>query len=210
VLIVAGLLATLAMVFATSSASARSFSLSNQQFRITWTMLLLYTEGAGVNPRTECPVTLEGSFHSRTIAKVRERLIGYVTRAISPNARPPCAVDGSYAFLNESLPWHVTYESFTGALPRIETIRVAIHGVNVKLRIGMECLYQDRGEAAGEVLTGEFRREGGGAITTFTPVGGVLRRFLVATCPPNMFIERTEGEVFLLNSSTVRIRLTLI
>ena len=74
-LLLAGLVAT---------ASARTFSVSNQtlrsQFREVNFALPFFT--------TRCQVTLEGSLHSRTIAKVMDSLIGCQGRLNSDPVAP--------------------------------------------------------------------------------------------------------------------------
>ncbi|MGN6189504.1 MAG: hypothetical protein ACTHOE_11430 [Conexibacter sp.] len=120
---VVGAIAILAM--AVGVASGRNFSLSNQTFRATFAEFRV----VGVEISVTCRVTLEGSFHSRTIAKVREALIGAITAA---TAAHPCA-GGEAFFFNgverepNTLPWHLQYDSFEGTLPS------AISGVTLVL-----------------------------------------------------------------------------
>jgi len=75
---------------------------------------------AGSNTAS-CNVTLEGSFHSATIAKVNEALIGNISRA-SVNS----CTGGSATALAETLPWHVRYSGFTGTLPNITGVKLRI------------------------------------------------------------------------------------
>lgn len=125
-LAIAGLTASLLMALAVSAASANRLSVSNRNLRITWTNLEFRT---GESAIARCPVTLEGSFHSATIAKIRNLLIGHVSRASVGS----CA-SGSATVLTESLPWHVTYEGFTGTLPLISTVNLLL--INAAFRIG--------------------------------------------------------------------------
>jgi hypothetical protein len=116
-LLLTGLAATAILAAAVGTASAGRFETSNQQIRVVWRSLELSNS---VTPNVvRCAVTLEGSFHSRTIVKVRELLVGYITRA---NVQNNQCTGGRATVLNETLPWHVTYQSFRGTLPRIETI----------------------------------------------------------------------------------------
>jgi hypothetical protein len=116
-LLLTGLAATAILAAAVGTASAQRLSISNQQIRVVWRNLeLSNTSTANV---VRCPVTLEGSFHSRTIVKVRELLIGYITRARVSNE---VCTGGRATILQEKLPWHLTYQSFRGTLPRIEEI----------------------------------------------------------------------------------------
>jgi hypothetical protein len=110
-----------------ASASARSFSITNRSFRAVWAPL---TFAEPFNFFTiRCNVTMEGSFHSNTIAKVVNSLIGYVTRAI---AGRPCTGGEGWAWNGTegaltgatSLPWHITYGGFTGTLPNITGINI--------------------------------------------------------------------------------------
>jgi hypothetical protein len=119
----------------TATASARILSISNQQYRVTWNRLN-FTGGFGT---VECQVTLEGSLHSRTIAKVLNLLIGYITTA---KIRNPC-IRGEETILTETLPWHIRYAGFLGTLPNITGIRTNIIGAGFRLReptFGATCL----------------------------------------------------------------------
>jgi hypothetical protein len=77
-------------------------------------------EGLGTD---RCDLTLEGSFHSRTFPKTPELLIGYLTRVGTAN----CTL--TTTILTATLPWHVRYTGFSGALPDITAIRARIVGV---------------------------------------------------------------------------------
>jgi hypothetical protein len=100
-----------------TTATAQRLSNSNQQIRIVWTALEL---GNTISTNVvRCAVTLEGSLHSRTIPKVRELLIGYITRANIQNNQ---CTGGRATLRQEKLPWHLTYQSFRGTLPRITEI----------------------------------------------------------------------------------------
>jgi hypothetical protein len=128
----ATLFATLALASAVSVASARNFSVSNQNFRIVYTPL--QSETGGGTP-INCSVTLEGSFHYRTNAKTIGALTGYITRA---QVHRPCSGFGEAWIYNgteggltnnvNSLPWHTTFEGFTGTLPSISTMRLLLSG----------------------------------------------------------------------------------
>jgi hypothetical protein len=125
-LILAGLGATLLMAFAVNTASARNFSVSNQTFRGTFNNLEF--EGAGV-VRDTCRVTIEGSLHTRTIAKVAGSLVGYITRVTIGQCSEPTTV------LTATLPWHVSYESFSGRLPDITLLILRATGVSFRVSI---------------------------------------------------------------------------
>lgn len=147
------------------SASARSFSTTTQ----TWRATFLRVSFQGVFGNISCQVTLEGSLHSRTIAKSVGALIGYVTRA----SLGPCA-EGRATILRESLPWHVRYASFTSALPNITLIGVSVVGASFRIQEPLSgCLATttafnpatitlSRGTATGAILTATV----GGSIPT--------------------------------------------
>jgi hypothetical protein len=109
--IAAGLLA-----LAVSTAVARTFSLDNQDFRWTFNNIEL-AMGELV---TTCKLTLEGSLHSRTIAKVAGSLIGHVTSVRTGECAPAVTI------LTETLPWHVRYQSFSGRLPDTTLVLVSV------------------------------------------------------------------------------------
>jgi hypothetical protein len=128
-------LATALLFTLTLTASARTFRISNQSIRSTWRRL----EFRG--PETtlaRCPLTIEGSFHSATIAKVRGALIGYITRA----TLGVCET-GRATILTAGLPWHITYESFRGPLPNITRIRLLLVSMALLAeQLGFRCLIQ--------------------------------------------------------------------
>jgi hypothetical protein len=134
-LILAALAAALVMAFATTGASARNLSISHGElFNAIWREIRLVSGGISV---FACDLTLEGSFHYRTMTKTPEALVGYVTRA-----RGNCS-PGSATVLTARLPWHIRYGGFEGALPRITGVRYLIVEFELRYRepsIGAECL----------------------------------------------------------------------
>ncbi|HEX4806912.1 MAG TPA: hypothetical protein VFU94_13520 [Conexibacter sp.] len=154
-LLLAGLAASLMLAAAVGSASANNLSMSNQNQRIVWSALNFI---AGTSTVT-CAVTLEGSFHERTTAKVIGRLLGYITRATVGTC-----VRGSATVLNETLPWHIQYAGFTGRLPTITSVLLNMIGASfaVQPEGSLRCLarteanHPSKGEAAVEagVITG--------------------------------------------------------
>jgi hypothetical protein len=126
------------------SAGARTFSLSHQNLRATWTRMD-YSGGFGT---VECEITVEGSAHTRTIAKVVNLLLGYVTSATVHR----CARGGA-TILAASLPWHVTYKGFAGTLPNITGANTTIIGAAWAIRepFGATCLV--RSEASSLIGT---------------------------------------------------------
>jgi len=115
--IVAGAL----MAIVASTAFAGRLSVSSQTFRATFSELI---ESTGELSNT-CHVTLEGSFHSRTIRKVEGTLIGYITRVTTGQ----CTLGTT--ILTETLPWHISYLGFSGTLPEI-TLMLVRFRMNVR------------------------------------------------------------------------------
>jgi hypothetical protein len=160
------------MATAVTTASARNLSVSESSFRITWASLEFAVPGVST---VRCRLTLEGSFHTRTIAKVARALIGAISRAIVAH---PCT--NGEAWMDNGtepapggrinrLPFHVTYESFTGTLP-------SVTGINLLLS-RRSYVYQ-----SGGLCTGRYGRPednitvaasmSGGRVGTLTPVAG--------------------------------------
>jgi hypothetical protein len=138
-LLISGLISALTLGALVSTASANRVALSNQTFRATWTEL-----GFIGFVTVRCPVTIEGSFHSRTGSKIAEQLIGYVTKATISEGR---CTGASARVLQESLPWHIRYESFTGVLPRISgvglrKVGLAFQVTGVVLGFPVSCLFK--------------------------------------------------------------------
>jgi hypothetical protein len=180
-----------------STASARSFSSTSQTLRSTFSRVIFELPFGS----TPCQVTLEGSLHSRTIAKVVGSLIGYITRA----ELGPCS-SGSYTILRETLPWHLQYRGFTGTLPNISSISASIIGWSWRVREPgfVTCLWRS---TATEPAILTFSREAAGALTG-SEIGGAIRT------GPECFeaigtYTSDIGPVTVLNSAT-RITVTLI
>lgn len=119
---------------AVGTASARNFSLSSQTLRAVWSQLEV-SEQFGVTVR--CQLTLEGSFHARTQAKVAGSLIGYINRATLGG----CPIF-EWRLLTETLPWHLRYRQFTGVLPNIVSYSMSLVGFALRIRdsLGRTCL----------------------------------------------------------------------
>jgi hypothetical protein len=148
-----------------SSASAGRLSASTQSIRATWSRM----DFTGIFGTTECEVTLSGSLHSRTIAKVVGSLIGYINRA---EVRSPC-IRGEATILRETLPWHVQYDGFTGTLPNITAIRTRIVLAGFRIRVfESSCLART---SSTQPATGTFNRETGTGRISSVTVGGRIR-----------------------------------
>jgi hypothetical protein len=216
-LVLTGLLAAAALASALTTASARNLSLSNQNFRIVWTPLTI-TEDGIFNIR--CNVTLEGSFHYRTIVKTLGSLIGFITRAEVDRAT--CRTNTSFrvdmatwngreliltAATANTLPWHVTYEGFNGTLPTITGVRILLRSIRFTLEVPVTGCLGIYGEPNANIMG--TVNVSGGVVTTITPG---TERIPVngnpAACPPRSGLAGN-GVVTLLGS-TARITVTLI
>jgi hypothetical protein len=208
-----GIMAAALLLLATS-ASARNVSTSEQNVRATFTSLEF---AAGTTIR--CRITLEGSFHARTIAKVVGSLMGAVTRAIVAH---PCTNGEAWAdngteseplgTAPNRIPYHLTYESFTGTLPNVTAITGAISRFSFVIQtsiFGLTC--RGRYGRLEDSVSGTAAREAGGGITSFTPSG---RASLVeqlgpsAVCPSTGTFSGTGTATALSNGA--RLTITLI
>ncbi|HEV7772846.1 MAG TPA: hypothetical protein VGO48_06110 [Conexibacter sp.] len=170
-LLLAMLAAALMLALTVGTATARRFNLSSTNFSMRWREFAVPT-GTTEESREEriryCPLTLSGSFHSRTITKAIETLVGYVTSATMGT----CTGEGGrVTFLSTGLPWHLRYKEFAGFLPQITRFRLALLGFGMSIEVpplfGTVCLIRT---TAMEPLRIDFTRETAtGAITT---VGG--------------------------------------
>lgn len=190
------LLAALVLAGAVSTATAGRISSSSQSLRVTWSSLEI-----GEEAPARCQVTLEGSLHSRSIAKVERALVGAVTRVSFTSC-----TNGSASA--ESLPWHFSYESFTGTLPSITALRLLMTRFRIVIiRLGKTCKYgipTDR-------ISFSARLNVSLQITNLTPVeGGNIHHLLEGSlvfpaCPLALRIRSaaTDGAVTVLNSSAL-------
>ena len=141
---------------ACSSASAIQLSLSEPTFRVVWTSARFIFAGVTVS----CNVTLEGSFHRASFAKVEGSLIGSITRATSGS----CS-NGTMSVLTATLPWHVQYGGFTGTLPNISTVSMRIIGMSGSWTfLGITCLARTEAGTPAAMIA---ERNGSGTITNF-------------------------------------------
>jgi hypothetical protein len=203
------LVAALLLAAAIGTASARNLSVSNQSFRVTWSRLDF--EGRLGIP-TQCQVTLEGSFHSRTIAKVLRALIGAITRAAVKTE----SCTGGRATISGT-PWHVTYQGFTGTLPNITAIVIALERyrfiIERPAELSPTCSYGNSTDST----QGSVALNTSGEATTLTPVAGRNVATLIEArneeffgrCPSAGELSGASTSLTLLGTTT-RIRVTLI
>lgn len=185
------------------AAGANRLSLTNQSIR--WTFAEYSDTNAGI--RISCEVTLEGSLHSASFAKVSGALIGYVNRA---SVRSPCRGEwGDMHFLTETLPWHMRYHAFAGTLPAITSATVDLVGWAWNYPgLGMgPCLYRSTPENPARWILG---RERNGAITSVTADSTIAVRLFSGelSCASTINYEGT-GSMTVAGSSTL-VTLTLI
>jgi hypothetical protein len=201
------LVATTALAGTVGTATARNLSVSNQNFRIVWAPMTVRGTAAG-----ECNVTMEGSFHTRSLIKVESNLIGYITRA----TREACGANLLYVLNGteeiagtpggQTLPWHVRFDSFAGTLPNIVGVTVRITNLSfLILGGGLICLYKSEAFAPAvgtiSVVSGEqllnFRWKEERRIPLFN---GML-------CAPTAELRGTGTVTLLGNATTIFIRL---
>jgi|SRR6476659_1494462 len=128
-LLLASVAATVLLGALVSSASARDFEISEQRVRATFRNVEFHLVGS----TGRCEVIVEGSLHTRTMAKVSGSLVGYITRA----ELGPCA-SGTATIHQASLPWHIRYSGFQGTLPEISSITSHIIGASFRVGVGAQ------------------------------------------------------------------------
>jgi hypothetical protein len=196
------LAAALVLAFAVGSASANRLSYTTQGFRINWARLTFSESGGGL--AISCPVTLEGSFHARTMTKVSETLVAHITRA----AIGICQ-EGTATILTASYPWHVTYQSYSGTLPSITGVRHQLIGAEFQVEpgLGIRCLART---STTFPAAGDANREAGGNITSLSADSELLIPVTGSPLCPQYGIFSGSGEVHVLGSTSARVRLSLI
>jgi hypothetical protein len=123
----------------------RPFTLSSE--RVTFE-----ASGASVS----CPITLSGSFASR-FAKAEHIAPGKIMSATLPERS---CTGGTVRLLAETLPWYVTYYSFTGTLPRISALNLGLDELSGLVEVlGIGCLFEGvaRGTTSGSPSVTELR-----------------------------------------------------
>jgi len=198
------LIAAMLLASALSTASARNLEITSAtNFRTTWSRL----EFQSSLTTWRCQVTLEGSFHSRTIPKVARLLIGSVTRI---NVKEE-SCSGATMRPDRPPPWHLTYEGFTGRLPNIETIRLLLQRFQYAIiAFGVTCRYG----TSTDNLTFSAALNAAGEVTNLVPVTGRNIANLLeggGLCPATSTLVGAAGDgaTTVLNG-TARIRIRLI
>lgn len=214
-------LAASALLAATvATASANNLSISNQQIRAIWAPVTVIIPESSLE--FVCVMTLEGSFHSSTIRKIADTLIGHITRAV---VQHPCGGAGEMYVHNgteaplgtvraTSLPWHLTYRSFAGTLPNITEARLLIRGMRVTAfwRVGEFTLCLANFGNAEESIISEWKVGAGGRVIAIQFLAQPLRRretFTMLSCQPEIKLNSSATQITLLGATTA-ISLTLI
>jgi hypothetical protein len=196
--------AALVLAAMVGSASARRFEFSNTGIRAVWPAVSV---SGGFGTEITCPVTLEGTLHSRTISKVIGQLIGYITRAIVGEV--VCSGGSRMRALTETLSWHIQYSSFTGTLPNITAVNVSLINASFLLFIsslGASCLFRT---STAEPATLRFEREAGGVLTGAL-LGGSINSINGFPCNFGRITLSGRATVTLLGSTTTRIVVRLV
>lgn len=194
-LLLATIGATVLLGALVGSASAGRLSTTSQTLRSSFRTVTF----RGLFGNIRCQVTLEGSLHAATIAKVTGSLIGYITEA----RLGPCE-SGTATILRETLPWHAQYDSFAGTLPRITRIIIRVIGARFQVREpAFTCLATSTEEAP---ALGTFTRDTATGVLTGSTIGGTG---IETTCGRVGAFESDTGPVTVLGSTT-RITVTLI
>lgn len=154
----AALTATTILALTITTASANHLSTNEKGFRITWTSLEL---ALPIGTTVRCPITLEGEFTSATINKTAGAVIGNDTVA---NVNSAACTGGHMTILRETLPWKVSYEAFTGALPNITGIKLLLLAPRFRIETsGLTCLTAELARIAlimvGSTTNGQFTAE---------------------------------------------------
>jgi hypothetical protein len=207
--------AALAAAVGTASASRLEVRGAERGFRFTWSAFSVLTAFNETGYFTSCPVTMEGSFNARTIAKVPGIPIGYVTRAVVTEASCRGGANVRIHFLQETLPWQLRYSAFTGVLPRIGRVRATLNNVAIRVsELGWNCLFRATSEKS-MLLALRLGLEGAPeeTVTAVTAAAEILTPLLPRFsgdfgCYPEMNYAG-EGSVTALGSTT-RLSITLI
>jgi hypothetical protein len=147
-LLLAALTAALALTLGATTANAsRSFSATNNTL-LTYVSPGLTFGGVPSGSSFICPVTLTASLHS-VAAKVAGTLIGFVNGSRFGRCTNSVGTDMvAIPLVSHVLPWHITYNSFRGTLPRITEILFTINRAKFLLETFVfelnrqNCLYQ--------------------------------------------------------------------
>jgi len=152
-------------------ASARTITYSESRL----TARFARVEFSGAGGTTRCNLTLSRVFHSRTISKVLESLVGLITEASVGGCDPGT---GSATILRETLPWHLRYNGFSGTLPNITAIQYKVVGFAYRVREpgSLECLVTTT--AGAPIITRSGATSG---VNTAEEVEGTFNCFFISS-----------------------------
>jgi hypothetical protein len=127
-----------------------------------------------------CHVTLEQTYHSRTLTKSSGSLAGYIARA-----EVGVCDAGRMRVHTETLPWHRTHVDYRGLLPNITSVSEGLLGARVETQgeifgLRVTCGYEIR---SGTLI---YMRESRGVITEERP-GTERFPSLTGGCPEIQF-----------------------
>lgn len=134
-------LAVACLAAAASFASAARLSVSATRFSAAfpaWRVAARLRELPLIE--ATCAVTLNGTFHAATFAKVSGALLAPVV----PGSILASCSGAAATLLTETLPWHLRYGSFSGTLPNMSAIAFELVGLRYLWRepaLGLRCLY---------------------------------------------------------------------
>jgi hypothetical protein len=160
--VLAALSAALCLAVLVGSASARRFMLTtNQRIAMAWPPEEQLDFSSPEVFSVECRALMTGFFHNPTFSKVSGALIGNILGPSKLGACTPRPGErwGEVWVLNgvevlegtvvpSTTPWHLRYDSFSGALPRITGVRVQLIRASVLIQgaFGIRCLYESTAE----------------------------------------------------------------
>jgi hypothetical protein len=183
-IIIAALIAACALAAIVGTANARRLALNENHILSHFRAL---TFEGGIGAPVVCAVSIEGSFHSRTLEKVARALIGYISEV---RVKRPCSGGEAWALTAqegrpESLPWHILYERFIGTLPNITGIELTLDNAAFLVSIPgiAECLFK---ATTTNPMKGIVNREAGGKATSLRSneaAGIPLNVRLTGICP---------------------------
>jgi len=188
--------ATVLLGVVVASAVAGRLSSSSQTMRATFSRWDI-SGGFGT---VECALTLEGSFHSRSIAKVSSSLIANIT-----SATVGTCPRGSATILVGTLPWELRYRAFSGALPNITSVAHRFVGPDFVIRepsFGITCRVLT---TPTNYMTFTANRDSVARTLTTAVLGGEISSY----CEVLATVRSNGGPLTVLNSSSL-ITVTLI
>jgi hypothetical protein len=146
----------LALGLVAPTAGATRFSITSASFRSITTSFTIFGTGASGMIAATCDLTMMGTLHTTTWGKTANNLIGRMTRAYVNH--PSCTEGdlwalGDVEFLGgletiDSMPWHIQYSTFAGALPAITRVVLRVIDASFLVRTrtafgqAVTCLYR--------------------------------------------------------------------